>query len=265
MRKADWKPEKYLLFQEYREIPARDLIARVLPATLHKIVDLGCGPGNATSLLHSVFPEAEITGFDSSPAMIKKARKNWPDLHFEEVDVTRWTPDSATDLVFSNAMFQWIPNHNLHVQRILREMRTNAVLALQMPDNLREPSHRGMARLASQPRWKDKLGLAGSARSPVLSPAEYHALLVPLAFRVDVWRTIYHHQLASHAAIIDMLSTTGLKPYLDPLTDAEKTEFLESYSQLLEEHYPAMADGSVLFPFPRLFILAIRGDSAAMH
>jgi trans-aconitate 2-methyltransferase len=144
-------------------------------------------------------------------------------------------------------------------------MRADAVLALQMPDNLGEPSHVGMSILASEPRWADKLAGVGKLRSPVLLPTEYHMLLGPFARHIDIWRTTYYHHLFSHTAIVDMLSSTGLKPYLEPLTEGERIAFLETYLQLLQEHYPAMADGSVLFPFPRLFILAIRGDSAAVR
>jgi trans-aconitate 2-methyltransferase len=123
--------------------------------------------------------------------MLNKARKNWPDQTFEQADATYRTPDWATDLVFSNAMFQWLVDHHLHVQRIFRHMRADAVMALQMPDNLGESSHVGMSMLAWGPRWSDKLAQSGKLRSPILLPTEYHDLLALHARHIEIWRTVF--------------------------------------------------------------------------
>jgi trans-aconitate 2-methyltransferase len=49
-----------------------------------------------------------------------------------------------------------------------------------------------------------------------------------------------------------------LIPFLNPLTEAEKAQYLEQYLAEVGKAYPALADGSVLLPFPRLFIVATR-------
>ncbi len=89
------------------------------------------------------------------------------------------------------------------------------------------------------------------ARSPLLSPQGYHQILRPLCARLDIWRTSYHHLLSGQQGIIDMLSSTGLRPFLDPLTPPERESYLADYKKALTTHYPAMDDGLVLFPFPR--------------
>ena len=197
-------------------------------------------------------------GIDTSHAMITKAKKAMPKAQFVVGDVSIWSPDPEADLVFSNALFQWVPDHPRHLARILEELKPGATLAVQMPDNLKEPSHYEMAKIATKPAFAGKLAKAVKARSPLLSPQGYHQILRPLCGRLDIWRTSYHHLLGGQQGIIDMLSSTGLRPFLDPLLLPEREKYLADYKKALTTHYPVMDDGLVLFPFPRLFILAVK-------
>ena len=74
-----------------------------------------------------------------------------------------------------------------------------------------------------------------------------------------MWRTTYYHVLQGGAdAIVEWFKGSGLRPFLAPLDEAERTGFLERYRAGVAAAYPARADGSVLLPFPRLFIVATR-------
>lgn len=260
---ADWNPAQYLAFANERGRPAIDLLSHVPQRVYNSIVDLGCGPGNSTELLRRAFPRARITGIDSSQAMIDRARLNGTAAVFEKADVTAWQPAEDVDLIFSNAMFQWVNERDAVLRRLFAALKPGAVLAIQMPDNLDEPSHRQMREVAARPHWQSQLANAAAARSPLASAQDFYKLFQPLAAKLDVWRTTYHHRLDGHQGIIDMLSSTGLRPFIDPLDPAQQKDFLAEYRQSLSAHYPAMADGAVLLAFPRLFIVASRGDSPA--
>lgn len=255
---ADWNPSLYLSFADERARPALDLIARLPHRAPRLIHDLGCGPGNSTRLLADAFPQAMLTGIDSSHAMIAKAKKAVPSARFAVGDVALWQPSPDADLVFSNALFQWVPEHPRHLARILDALKPGAMLAVQMPDNLHEPSHVHMAKTAMKPAYSAKLAKAAKARSPLLSAQGYFQILRPLCSQLDIWRTAYHHRLNGHQGIIDMLSSTGLRPFLDPLTEAERSAWLADYRRAIAPHYPVMDDGLLLFPFPRLFLLAVK-------
>jgi trans-aconitate 2-methyltransferase len=255
---SDWNPAQYLAFADERARPALDLIARLPNRAPRLIHDVGCGPGNSTRLLADAFPGATLTGIDSSHAMIARAKAAVPKARFIVGDASVWAPNPEADLVFSNALFQWVPDHARHLARILEALKPGAVLAVQMPDTLTEPSHVHMAKTALNPAFKSKLAKAVHARSPLLSAQGYHHILKPLCSRLDIWRTSYHHLLSGLDGIIAMLSSTGLRPFLDPLTAQEREAYLAAYRKAIAPHYPVMDDGLLLFPFPRLFLLAVK-------
>jgi trans-aconitate 2-methyltransferase len=262
---TSWSPEKYLRFADERNRPASDLIGRLAQVKPRAIVDLGCGPGNSTALLREAFPQAEMTGVDSSPAMIERALMSGTSACFELADAATWPMARDVDLVFSNALFQWVTDHMQVMLRIFDDMQPGAVFAAQMPDNLQEASHTEMAVVAQNIRWRERLHLAAAARSPIGKPEAYYTLFAPLAMRVEVWRTVYYHLLDGVEGIIDMLSSTGLRPFLDPLDNGARTAFVRDYAQALHQHYPLLPNGKVLLAFPRSFIVAIRGDRSSVR
>lgn len=251
----DWSPSLYSRFEDERTRPARDLLAQV-PEIAGRIVDMGCGPGNSTDLLVERWPDREVVGLDSSPAMLEEARKRIPSIRFETADATSWVPATGTGLVFANAIYQWVPDHLAVLPRVLAAMAPGSVLAVQMPDNLAEPSHQLMREIAAGGPWAERL--AHAARAPLPPPRTYYDALKPFAQRVDIWHTAYNHVLADATAVVDWVRSTGLRPFIDPLTDKERKVFLADYTTRIAQAYPAAGDGKVLLRFPRLFIVAVR-------
>lgn len=255
---SDWSPSDYLAFADARARPARDLLAQVPLAAAHRVIDLGCGPGNTTALLVQRFPGAAITGIDNSPAMLEAARKACPEALFAAGDIAHWMPEDKPDLIFSNAAFHWVPDHLGALERLARCLPDGGVLAVQMPDNLMEPSHALMRQAAEQGPWAEKLAGAASAREALLEPARYHARLKPFFRRLDIWHTIYNHPLDGVDGIVSWLTTSGLRPWLDPLDAAGRQGFLAQYREMLARAYPPLPGGTVLLRFPRLFVLGVR-------
>jgi len=172
-----WSPNQYLKCEDHRTRPARDLLVAVPNALASRAVDLGCGPGNSTELLKDRFPDAEICGVDSSPEMIEAARKRLPDIRFEVADIADWRSPNQFDVVFANAVLQWLPDHRGLFPRLASTIGSNGTLAVQVPDNLDEPSHAAMRAAADYGRWKAKLGAASGERTDIMTPAEYYSVL----------------------------------------------------------------------------------------
>jgi trans-aconitate 2-methyltransferase len=254
--RSDWSPAGYLKFGDERTRAARDLLTQVPLIDVQRAVDVGCGPGNSTQLLTQRYPAADILGLDSSPAMLSAARGLLPQLRFEHADARTWIPGTDVDLVFANATYQWIPDHLEQLPRVLGALHSGAVLAVQMPDNLSEPSHRLMKEIAQRGPWAQRL--KDAARHPLPTAAWYYDALKPRCTSVDIWHTTYNHVLSDAAAIVEFVGSTGLRPFLDPLSQVERLDFLSEYSAAIAEAYRPLVDGKVLLAFPRLFIVAQR-------
>ncbi|MBM7853271.1 trans-aconitate 2-methyltransferase [Methylopila capsulata] len=254
----DWCAATYLRFEDERTRPSADLLARVPLTTAGLVVDLGCGPGNSTELLARRFAQAEAVGVDTSPDMLAAARKRLPGARFVEADVATWVPERPADVIFANAVLQWLSHHDTLLPRLMGLLAPGGALAIQMPDNLDEPSHRAMREVALDPRWRERLARAAAARTALPSLEAYYDMLRPHAAQVDVWRTTYAHPLDGAEAIADWLKATGLRPFLDPLDASEREAFVAAYVERARRLYPALSDGKVLLRFPRLFIVATR-------
>jgi len=253
-----WSAAQYTKFEKERNRPVMDLLAQIPSGSIRKAVDIGCGPGNSTELLKARFPEAIVSGIDSSPDMISAARKRMPDLSFEISDISTWEGDGPYDLIFANASLQWVPDHAAVLPALVKKLNKNGVLAIQMPDNFEEPAHRAMRSIAADGPWSEKL-VQASKRIARENAAWYFKTLRDEVSTVDIWRTTYFHALAGGAeAIVEWFKGTGLRPFLDLLSQEEKTEFLEKYTEEIAKGYTLFPDGQVLLPFPRLFILATR-------
>lgn len=254
-----WSAKQYVAFEDERTRPARDLLAAIPPVEARSAIDIGCGPGNSTELLVERFIGATVRGVDSSPDMIDAARKRLPNVQFDTVDIGTWNESGPFDVIFANAVLQWLPDHATLLPSLAARLTPGGSLAIQMPDNLNEPSHRLMREVAAEGPWADKLASAAGQRTEMASASDYYSMLRPHCARVDVWRTTYHHPLAGGASgVVEWFKGSGLRPFLEPLDDAEKAQYLKQYQAAIEQAYPALSDGSVLLPFPRLFIVATR-------
>ena len=81
--------------------------------------------------------------------------------------------------------------------------------------------------------------------------------LAPHPAQLDIWATEYLHILDSAEAIVEWYKGTGMRPFLEALSsDADRARFTADYLDAIRVVYPPRADGKVLFPFRRLFLIA---------
>jgi trans-aconitate 2-methyltransferase len=252
---ATWDPTQYLRFGKERLRPALDLLAQIpLPAPA-RVVDLGCGAGNVTAILRQWFPDAEITAVDSSDAMLAKARATAPDCRFEQADFFQWQPRDLLNLIYSNAALQWVDRHPALFPRLLSWLAPGGVLAVQMPAMHATPLHQLSRRLAVSGEWSQELH--GVIPAPGILPAmEYWDMLRPRVASLEMWQTTYMHALQGEDAVMEWASGSGLRPYLNRLSNARQAEFRRAYAEAARPHYPRQPDGTTILPFHRLFMVA---------
>lgn len=267
MTDTTWDPAQYLRHADHRSRPFHDLVDRIpgaagspgTPGSPSNIVDLGCGPGNTTATLPDRWPDAALTGIDSSTQMIDKAQADHPEIAFRVGDITSWRPgdDGNPDLILSNAALQWVPGHADLFPDWVHALPAGGILAFQVPGNFGAPSHTLLAELRTSARWEGRLAAAAEHPS-VLEPVDYLARLSVLGCAVDIWETTYYQTLHGDHPVLDWMLGTGLRPALAALTDPdERADFLAEYSALLDLAYPATRYGTVL-PYRRIFVIATR-------
>jgi trans-aconitate 2-methyltransferase len=254
-----WDPALYERYKVYRDRPALDLLLQI-PSDLEplQVWDLGCGTGEHAAVLAARHPTARVFGLDSSPDMLAMARKRDSRVEWVESDVASFAPEVAPDLIFTNAALQWVPSHKTLFPKLAKLLAKGGALACQMPQTWATAWHVAMRETAAEPAFARHLRAVDRAR-PVADPEAYYDWLAPICDEVDIWSTTYLHVLEGDDPVVEWMMGTGLRPYLDALKDPKlRAAFIDAYRERVSPVTPRRADGTTLFPFPRLFILARR-------
>ena len=253
-----WDATQYERFAAERERPFHDLIARVPDGDVRCAADLGCGTGRLTRTLLERWPAATIYGVDSSAEMLRRAEDDGahPRLRFVEQDLAAWEPPQPLDRIVSNAALHWLPDHAILLARLASRLATGGVLAAQVPNNRGEMPHRALEELITEPRWRERV--PAQALAPGVEPASFYATtLCAFGLQVDLWETIYYHQLPSVESVVEWLKGTTLRPILSAVGTGDASELLQALSARLAPVYRPGPAG-VVFPFRRLFFVARR-------
>ncbi len=229
-----WDPEQYDRFAAERRQPFLDLLALVEPRPGMTVVDLGCGTGELTRLLHDRLGAAATLGVDRSPEMLARGAElslSRPGLRFVVGDLA----DTAGrfDLVFSNAALHWLSDHERLLPRLVRLIAPGGQLAIQVPANHHHPSHRIADQIAGEDPFREPLG--GFRRGwSVLTPSRYAELLYQLGFaRRTVRLEVYGHLLDGVDQVVEWVKGTLLTAYQERLSAELYSEFLARYRRRL--------------------------------
>ena len=255
-----WNSSQYLKFANERTRPSLDLAARVELDAPARAIDLGCGPGNSTAVVARRWPQAQVTGLDNSPAMLARARQDFPACAWVQHDIATWsrTNTEKFDLIFSNAALHWVPDHATVLPQIFSAVAPGGALAMQMPHSLASPHQTCMRELPSSTKWRPRFPKPPGVWL-VESAGFYYDLFASLASHTDLWFTEYLYVFDGPEGIVEWHKGAALLPFLQLLPDeSTRAEFLADYLAAITPHYPRQADGRVLLPFRRFFAIAYR-------
>ena len=254
---AIWDPNQYLTFGDHRLRPALELLMRIPHEAPASVVDLGCGAGNVTAHLRRRWPKAAITGVDSSQEMLAEAAEADPSVKWEEGDFTTWRPAEPVDVIYANASLHWATDQEALFPRLMEYLAPGGALAVQMPRNFGQPSHTSMAEVALKGPWAATL-VSVQRNAPVAEPDFYYDLLAPHSSSLDMWETRYIQVLEGDNPVAEFTKGSWLKPLLDALEEPVRSEFEAAYRERVLQYYPPREDGTTLFPFNRMFMVAIK-------
>lgn len=248
-----WDPDRYLAYADERGRPFVELVARIGATSPATVVDLGCGPGTLTRLLAERWPDARISGIDSSPEMIAKAAEVGGEVSFSVGEVATWAPTEPVDVLVSNATLQWVPDHLDLLPQLLRHIRPGGWFAFQVPGNFDQPTHTIRRDLAAEEPYAART--AGVAAPDAYDATTYLDALARLGCTVDAWETTYLHVLQGPDPVFTWVSGTGARPTLQALEPDLRAAYEEEFKQRLAVAYPETAAG-VVMPFRRVFVVA---------
>lgn len=249
-----WDPARYLAYADERGRPFVELVARIGATSPRTVVDLGCGPGNLTRLLAERWPDAAVTGVDSSPEMVARALADEPGIDVAVGDLRAWRPEDPVDVLVSNAALQWVPGHLELLPGLLDAVAPGGWFGLQVPGNFDEPSHELRRELAAEAAYA---GHTADVAAPAAhDPADYYDALSRDGVGVDVWETTYTHVLSGPDPVFTWVSATGARPTLQALPEDLRPRFEAELATRLAAAYPTRPDGTVLLAFRRVFAVA---------
>ena len=260
---TQWDAQAYLKFARLRELPAQELLDHIGELQPTCIYDLGCGTGIATQLLARRWPEAELTGVDSSAQMLREARCLPIKAKWQACDVRKWHADQPADVLFAAAVLHFISDHERLLPRLLENLKPSGCLAAHMPNWRDAPWYQLMldtlehGGVGNAPLGTPQLRTLMAERS-VLSLEAYYRLLAPLTTGLEIWETEHLQVVEGQSPIFDWVKVSALRPVLQALKGADRQRFLEQYLARVHQHYPPEPDGHTLFPFKRIFIVATR-------
>jgi len=257
---AAWDPARYLRFAGERARPFVDLVARLDAESPRTVVDLGCGEGALTASLAQRWPDASVTGVDSSATMLAAAAAHAVPgrVEFTAGDVRDWEPGGPVDVLVSNAVLHWVPGHDRIMARWAGWLSPGGQLAVQVPGNFRAPTHALLTELCRSPRWSAQLAAVAPDPDAVLDPAAYYDVLTEAGLTADVWETTYLHVLTGDDPVLAWVRTTVLRPVLAELGEDDAAELTAAYAAALREAYPQRPDGTTVLPFRRVFAVGSR-------
>lgn len=250
--KPDWNPGAYARFRDQRLRPGLDLLNAVGQMGAGDIIDLGCGNGATGEALAARAAGRQVIGVDASPAMLEKARQTKDYTSLQQADIREWHPRRAPGLIFSNAALHWVGTHEKLLPRLAAMLGKGGTLAVQMPHQNKSPSHRVWLSLVEE-MHPDRIGKMGTPG--VMVPVKYEELLAPLG-RFRMWETEYYQRLVAEPGshpVRRYTESTYARPILEAFDKTERNALIARYEEVMKSAYPVRKDGSVLFPFRRLF------------
>jgi trans-aconitate 2-methyltransferase len=254
---SPWNPEQYEKFRNERSQPFFDLLALVQPIPGGRAIDLGCGTGELTRIMHDTVGANATIGLDNSETMLEKsAAVAGGGLTFKLGTIFRFGPRKPYDLLFSNAALQWVTDHEGLFPRLAAGVAPGGQIAVQMPTNADHQSHLTAFELAREEPWRTALD--GYFRPwPVMPPEWYAEQLDALGFvEQSVRLQVYAHHLDSREDVVEWVKGSLLTDYQRRMDPAIWPDFLEAYRARL---MPRLADTHPYFyAFKRVLIWAKR-------
>jgi trans-aconitate 2-methyltransferase len=155
----DWDAATYDRISDPQVAMAAPVLDRLALTGEETVLDAGCGSGRVTRLLLERLPRGHVVAVDAAPSMVEEARAALGDrATVLQSDLQELTVSEPVDAVFSNAVFHWVPDHELLFRRLFAALRPGGRLVAQCGGAGNVERFHAVARaVASEPPYAEHL------------------------------------------------------------------------------------------------------------
>jgi trans-aconitate 2-methyltransferase len=231
-----WNAESYDQVSTVQQEWGRRILAGLAIQGTETVLDAGCGTARLAEWLAGAVPQGRVLAVDTSAEMLEVARRRTNGggllaaVRLVRADLSALPFSAAVDLIFSNAVFHWIPDHPALFRSLFAALRPGGRLLAQCGGS------GNMVRT-------DGIAAAVSASEPF---APYvHRLRIPYLFAtpedadchlreagfvdVEISLTPAPTAFPTREKFRDFVGTVILRPYLGILPEELRPQYVEAF------------------------------------
>ena len=221
----DWNAASYDRVSGPQAAWAEAVLERLPLRGDETVLDAGCGSGRVTAMLLERLPEGHVVAVDAAPSMVEHARAALPADRATVLcaSLTELVLDERVDAVFSNAVFHWVPDHELLFRRLHDALQPGGRLVAQCGGKGNVAGFLGVATdVAADPPYADHL--RGFSRSHHFeSPEDTESRLRAAGFdEIHCW---LESASTEPDEPLEFARTVCLREYLEVLPDDLREPF----------------------------------------
>lgn len=233
-REIIWNAEEYSKHSQQQEMVANKLLEQFSFNGNEQILDVGCGDGKITRQIARGVPNGEVTGLDSSIAMVHFAR-----THIIEDNVI-FVLGTASNLPFENkfdvitsfSALHWDPHQQQALNSFKKALKPSGAIILAIPG----PDHslrKALEHVCNAQKWQALFeGFISPGR--IWKPSEYTKLLVRAGFIIEkleqVDRSYFFQNVQDYQNFIN-----AMLPHMSILPKERKVDFLNDTIKYLDD------------------------------
>jgi trans-aconitate methyltransferase len=265
MQKYNWDAEDYANHSKTQLVWGQELIAKLNLTGNEHVLDIGCGDGKVTVEIAKTVPEGKVLGIDSSEEMTSLAVNKYPtaayqNLRFELLDAQNINYNQQFDVVFSNAVLHWIPDHQSLLHKIFTSLKPKGRALLQMggKGNASEIIE-VLSKLIKNKPWKNYFK---SFSTPYYfhSPLDYDYWLNDIGFLKSRNELIPKEMIHDCRSELEAWIRTTWHPYLKQIPEEFRNKFIEEFTEAYLESHPKTENGTITVKMVRLEVDIIKPE-----